>query len=292
LQAIVGSPEYAAGFDAHGIAYFRNEDYDHAISDYNQAIKLDPNNAAYYNHRGLAYNANEDYDHAISDYNQAIKLDPNNATYYDNRGLAYYGNEDNEHAISDYNQAIKLDPNNAAYYNNRGIIYIAERDYDHAVQDFSKAIALQKAEPLGYWNRARAELYLDKFGAAADDLAVVSKLAPTFPKAVIWLHIVRMRAGENDAGEYANLLKLAQNIWPGPIFGLFLGSVTPDAVRAAAQAADDPDQLCDTDFYIGIYQGAKGDRDGARQSFQSAEHSCSHGTWENEAAKVELTRLH
>ena len=292
VQAIVRNPEYAAGYDAHGIAYYRSEDYDHAISDFNQAIKLDPNNAAYYSHRGLAYNANEDYDHAISDYNQAIKLDPNNATYYDNRGLAYYGNEDIEHATSDYNQAIKLDPNNAAYYNHRGIIYIAERDYDHAVQDFSKAIALQKAEPLGYWNCARAELYWDKLDAAADDLAAVMKLAPTFPKAVIWLHIVRTRAGENDAGEFANLLKLAQTIWPGPIFGLFLGSVTPDAVRAAAEANDDPNQLCEADFYIGIYQGAKGDQDGSRQSFQSAKKSCPHGKWENEAAGVELTRLH
>jgi lipoprotein NlpI len=160
------------------------------------------------------------------------------------------------------------------------------------VQDFSKAIALQKAEPVGYWNRALAELFWDKLGAAADDLAVVVKLAPTFPKAVIWLHIVRMRARENDAGEYANLLKLAQTIWPGPIFGLFLGSVTPDAVRSAAEENDDPDQLCEADFYIGIYQGAKGDQDGARQSFQSAENSCPHESWEKEAVGFELTRLH
>jgi lipoprotein NlpI len=120
---------------------------------------------------------------------------------------------------------------------------------------------------------------------------MVVKLAPRFTKALIWLHIVRMRAGENDASEIANVLKVDQTIWPGPIFGLFLGSVTPDAVRAAAQAADDPDQLCEADFYIGIYQGAKGDEDGARQSFQSAQNSCPHGSPENEAAGLELTRL-
>jgi lipoprotein NlpI len=150
---------------------------------------------------------------------------------------------------------------------------------------------LQKADPVGYWNRARAEFYWDKLAAAADDLTVVVKLAPKFPKGVIWLHIVRMRAGEIDASEFANASKLDQTIWPGPIVGLFLGSVTPDAVRAAAQAADDPDQLCDADFYIGIYQGAKGDQDGARQSFQSAENSCPHGYAENEAAALELTRI-
>jgi PQQ-dependent catabolism-associated CXXCW motif protein len=293
VQAIIRTPKYAAGYDTRGMAYYSNEDYDHAISDYDQAIKLDPNNATYYDHRGMAYYRNKDFDRATSDYDQAIKLDPNNATYYDHRGLAaYFRNKDYDHAISDYDQAIKLDPNNATYYDHRGNSYIAERDYDHAVQDFSKAITLQKADATGYWNRARAELYWDKLGAAADDLAVVVKLAPTFPKAVIWLHIVRIRAGENDASEFANAAKFAQTTWPGPIFGLFLGSVTPDAVRSAAQTADDPDQLCEADFYIGIYQGAKGDQDGARQSFQSAENSCPHGYPENEAAGLELTRFH
>jgi PQQ-dependent catabolism-associated CXXCW motif protein len=330
VQAILRNREYAAGYNTLGMAYYSNKDYDHAISDFDQAIKFDPNNATYHYSRGMAYYSNKDYDHAISDYDQAIKFDPNNATYHYNRGMAYYSNKDYDHAISDYDQAIKfdpnnatyhhnrgmayhrskdydhalsdcdraikLDPNNADYYNERGLIYIAERDYDHAVQDFSKAITLQQADPIAYWHRGRAELYWDKLGAAADDLAVVVKLAPTNPYGVIWLHIARTRAGENDASEFANTQKLAQTIWPGPIIGLFLGSVTPDAVRTAAQATGDPttrnDQLCEADFYIGIYQGAKGDQDGARQSFQSAENSCPHGFVEKEAAGFELTRLH
>jgi PQQ-dependent catabolism-associated CXXCW motif protein len=291
VQAILRSPQYASAYNTRGLAHYNNQDYDLAISAYDQAIKLAPNSAIYHDNRGDAYYGKKDYDHAFNDYDQAIKFDPNNASYHDDRGLVYYRKKDYDHAISDYDQAITLDPNKAFYYNNRGIIYIAAGDYDHAVQDFSKAIALQKADPVGYWNRARAEFYWDKLAAAADDLTVVVKLAPKFPKGVIWLHIVRMRAGEIDASEFANASKLDQTIWPGPIVGLFLGSVTPDAVRAAAQAADDPDQLCDADFYIGIYQGAKGDQDGARQSFQSAENSCPHGYAENEAAALELTRI-
>ena len=214
------------------------------------------------------------------DYDQAIKLDPKTLRYYYSRGKAYSSKEDYDHAISDYDQAIKLDPNNADYYNDRGRIYIAERDYAHAVQDFSKAITLKPGDPSAYFNRARAELYWDKLSAAADDLSVVVKLLPTSQYAVIWLHIARTRAGENDASEFANTQKLNQTIWPGPIVGLFLGSVTLDAVRTAAQATDDlttrNNQLCEADFYIGIYQAAKGDHDSARQSLQSAKNSCPH----------------
>ena len=46
-----------------------------------QGIKLNPDYAGAYFLRGNAYNAKEDYDHAIADYTQAIKLDPDNASY-------------------------------------------------------------------------------------------------------------------------------------------------------------------------------------------------------------------
>jgi PQQ-dependent catabolism-associated CXXCW motif protein len=296
LQAILREPKYAVGYNKRADAYYSTKDYDHAISNYDQAINLDPNNATYHSNRGRAYYSKMNYDYAISDYDQAINLDPNNATYYSYRGTAYYSTKDYDHAISDYGQAIKLDPNNADYYNHRGLIYIAQRDYDHAVQDFSKAITLQPEDPRAYFSRARAELYWDKAGAAGDDLSVMVKLAPTHPYGVIWLYIARTRAGETDASKFGNMQKFDQTIWPGPIVGLFLGSVTLDAVRSAAQATDDPttrdNQQCEADFYIGIYQAAKGDQDGARQSFQSAKNSCPYDYVEYEAAGFELARLH
>ena len=44
--------------------------------------------AAAFNDRGAAYRVTGDFDHAIQDYNQAIKLNPNDATAFYYRGIA------------------------------------------------------------------------------------------------------------------------------------------------------------------------------------------------------------
>ncbi|MEB3192714.1 MAG: TIR domain-containing protein [Snowella sp.] len=49
-----------------------------------------------------------DYQGAIADFNQAIKIKPDNALAYYNRGLAKYNLGDKQGAINDFNQAAQL----------------------------------------------------------------------------------------------------------------------------------------------------------------------------------------
>ena len=64
-------------------------DYDKAIADFTEAIRLNPKIAKAYNNRGLAYENKGDYDKAIADCTEAIRLDPKFAEAYHNRGAAY-----------------------------------------------------------------------------------------------------------------------------------------------------------------------------------------------------------
>jgi tetratricopeptide (TPR) repeat protein len=64
------------------------KDYDRAIADYSEALKLQPNNAVIHNNRGTAFHFKKNYDRAIADYDQAIKIDPNNTDARTNRDNA------------------------------------------------------------------------------------------------------------------------------------------------------------------------------------------------------------
>ena len=68
----------------------------------------------------------KEYDKAIADYTEAIRLDPKYARAYNNRGDAWYGKKEYDKAIADYTEAIRLDPEIAEAYNNRGNAWYAQ----------------------------------------------------------------------------------------------------------------------------------------------------------------------
>jgi tetratricopeptide (TPR) repeat protein len=99
-----------------GEAHYAKGDYDGAIADFSEAIRLDPKFAIAFSGRGLAYSAKGDHDRAIADFNEAIRLDPKSRIAFYNRGLAYDAKGDYDRAIADYTEAIRLDPKFAAAF--------------------------------------------------------------------------------------------------------------------------------------------------------------------------------
>ena len=103
------------------------------------------NLALAYDNRGLVYYQKRDFDHAIADFDAAIRFDPTSAEAYSNRGNAHDDKGDRNAAIADYNEAIRLDPNNARIYYNRGIAYRRDGDLDRAIADFERGDQAQSA---------------------------------------------------------------------------------------------------------------------------------------------------
>src|SRR4029078_1272833 len=75
--------------------------------------------AAAYNNRANAFRDQGNFDMALSDYAQAIRLKPDYANAFNNRGIAYRAQHDYARAMADFNEAIRLDPNVAGVFLNR-----------------------------------------------------------------------------------------------------------------------------------------------------------------------------
>ena len=191
----------AEAFNTRGIGYRLKGEYDRAIGDYNQAIRINAKFATAYNNRAIAYDTKGDYDRAIADYEQAIKLKPSAETYF-NRGNAHLGKSHYDHAIDDYNQAIKLKadfaaafdnrcwaravvgilkpaladcnealrlvPNNAASLDSRGFIFLKMSNFDAAVSDYDAALRTDPKLAFALYGRGLARVRNDDPSGAAD----------------------------------------------------------------------------------------------------------------------------
>ena len=97
--------------------------------------------------RGDAYRAKRQYDRAIEDYNQAIRLRPDDAGAFNNRGSIYEARGRNDFALQDYEEAIRLKPDHANALNNLAWLYATDkdaqfRDGKRAVTLANKAVSL------------------------------------------------------------------------------------------------------------------------------------------------------
>ncbi|MGJ3248597.1 MAG: tetratricopeptide repeat protein [Elainellaceae cyanobacterium] len=129
----------AVEFYQRGIEKTRAGDYQRALADYNQAIKLNPNLAEIYDQRGFVYYRLNDYSSAFADYSQALQINPNLASVYYHRGLTRFALGYSQTAIEDYTQAIHHDPDHAQAYHQRGLAYADLKEIHAAIADLEQA---------------------------------------------------------------------------------------------------------------------------------------------------------
>jgi tetratricopeptide (TPR) repeat protein len=163
-----------------GLVYYEKGDFDRAIVDDTEAIKLDPKFIDAYVNRGIAYDSKGNDDRAIADYDKALEINPTDAHALGNRGLAYYHKGDLDRSLADLDRAIAADPNQANHRSNRGQTRVAKGDFDGAIADYDKAIELNPKLADAYMGRGWT--YLRK-GRAAQGLPDAEKSVQLRPDA-------------------------------------------------------------------------------------------------------------
>jgi len=132
--------------------------------------------------RCQAYDQLAQYDLAIPDCNQGIRLDPSDPNGFLNRGIAYKNKNEYDLAIADYDQALKLNPRYAKAYNNRGNVYFDEKDYDRAIADYDQAIHFDPRYADPYYGRGLAKRQNGDTAGGDADIAHARELAPGIGK--------------------------------------------------------------------------------------------------------------
>ena len=177
-EAIRLDPTFKWAYNNRGFAWKQKNDYDRAISDFNTAIHLDPKDAMPYMNRANAWSHKKQYDKAMSDYDEAIRLDPKFPQPYNNRGTLWNAKGKYERAMSDFNEAIRLDPKYESPYINRGDTWQAKREYDKAISDYSEAIRLDPKDARPHRGRGNSWSLKKVFDKAVADFSEAIRLDP------------------------------------------------------------------------------------------------------------------
>ncbi|MDP7636361.1 MAG: tetratricopeptide repeat protein [Phycisphaerae bacterium] len=197
-QAVKLNPLYAKAYTNRGNAYLAKGNYDRAVGDYDKAIDLNPKFAGPYNNRSIVHRKRGRYDDAIRDANRAIELNPRFAKAYRNRGIAYDRKGNHDQAISNFTQAITLNPKLPGPYNDRGIAHGNNGNHDRAIGDYDKAIALNPKFAKAFRNRGVAYDRKGEHDRAIRDLTRVIDLNSDRPEAYCDRGIARDHKGDYD----------------------------------------------------------------------------------------------
>lgn len=253
--------------------------------------------------RAYAWERKRDYDRAIADYTEVIRLEPRDFKAYYNRGSIFKEHKhDFARAIADLDEAIRLEQRFASSYNNRGVAHHLSGHHDLAVSDFTAVLRVNPGHPLAHHNRGIVHFALGNFGQAAEDhrAAMDRVSAPFDGYSLLLRYLARVRSGESGSGDAA-LKELADGSakrrtrgWPFPIIEFYLGRGDEQALRSHVRDLRPQQQqvrTCEINFYLSQWHLIRGTSAQAESLLRTAANDCPTFLDEYWAARMEVRRL-
>ena len=126
-------------------------DFDKALADYSEAIRVAPQNAATYIARAAFHEDRGDFDKALADFDEAIRRDQKSAWAYAERGRLYLDLREFEKAAADLDRAAELAGISYHYYKRRALAHFRLNHYDKALESIAKAVELNPDDGSNLW---------------------------------------------------------------------------------------------------------------------------------------------
>ena len=140
-------PTAAILFNIQGVCYANQQQFDVAISSYQQAVKIQPDYTEVHYNLGVAFNNVGTPTQAISSYKRALEINPDYPEAHYNLGVIYSSQRELSTAISHYRQAIKLKPTYSKALSNLGIALKDMGQLQASSESYRQALKLQPDNP-------------------------------------------------------------------------------------------------------------------------------------------------
>lgn len=191
-------PNLTNAFYHRGLSNLELKNYEKAIDDFTNVIRLKPEDYA----EAYFYRSSINFPLAleqgcfdcIKDFTKAINLKPDLTEAYFLRGLLNHKLKPFSHeAYEDYNKVLILNPNFAEAYLNRGIHMFKYRSrpdavsftIDEILDDYNKAIDLKPFYPEAYFHRGEALYEKKEYLGAISDFSKALEQEPNFAEAYV-----------------------------------------------------------------------------------------------------------
>jgi tetratricopeptide (TPR) repeat protein len=173
------------------------------LSAWLRKVEHDRNSAVVFHLRGDELYKEGEFDEALKNYSEAIRVDPYDANAFLMRGNIRYRAGDLKSAERDYTQAIHLNPENGDAFYNRGIArWVARKtkeDLAEVLLDFDETIRLNQQDVGALGFRGYVRHFAGNSDGALEDFDEAIRLDPNYSYALYWRGMIRFGAGDLDA---------------------------------------------------------------------------------------------
>ncbi len=189
-----------------GIAYDKARMYEEAISEFNEALRLDPGYVEVLNNLAVSYHRMGFVDEAIEKLKEAINYRPGYLEAHCNLGCIYSSSGRYEEALAEFNAALLINPEIALVHNNLGNLYMEKERFPEAIQEFQESVRLDPELPAAHCGMGNAYYELGSFEKSVQSWMRAVYLAPELIECVPEKLLLKVKRGISriDRGRHVN----------------------------------------------------------------------------------------